>query len=105
MPQLRVLLEKRWSAPFLIVQKKILLLGERVEERGALASWRGSGSFETIFLFSVLEDEELEMKARWNPQKIWGLEKRRSGFPTPSEKTSLFVFFSRPHPPILSLKI
>lgn len=53
MPQLRVLLEKRWPAPFLIVQKKILLLGERVEERSSCFLEGLTCSFKTIFILFV----------------------------------------------------
>lgn len=53
MPQLRVLLEKRWPAPFLIVQKKILLLGERVEERRSCFLEGLTCSFKTIFILFV----------------------------------------------------
>lgn len=42
----------------------------RKSGRGVLASWRGSHVVLKPSLFSLSEDEELEMKARWNPRKI-----------------------------------
>lgn len=53
MQQLHAFLEKRWPMPFLIVQKKILLLGEEGEERHSGFLEGLTFSVKTIFILFV----------------------------------------------------
>lgn len=103
MQQLHVFLEKRWPTPFLIVQKKILLPGERGEEKSSCFLEGLTFSFKTIFILffrrqGVRNESQMETQKdlRLINEKIW-----ISYF---SEMTSLFVFFFQlftPPSPIL----
>lgn len=82
MPQLRVFLEKRWPTPFLIVQKKILLLGlKEGKGGGALFFLEGLAfTLKTIFILFVRRQgtgNESHMESHKDPRP----RKESSRFP------------------------